>query len=193
MARTRTRAAAGSQYALVLGLIVVVGLAAIGTLGANVKQLLSAVGNRLGEAAGGNVTSLSLKLYGIQLNEASGSGSAIIAGADGVQMSYALGDEIVPGVKLKAVFFDHVLLDRGGAEESLFIDQSSPAPEAGGPPVAGTTPMPGVAAPMQAAPVVPAPVPPAPLTQRMREASTTPPSARSTIACENSLLPTTPL
>ena len=76
------------------------------------------------------VTSLALTLYGIRLNEGSGQGSAIIASPDGVQNSFAVGDEILPGVVLKSVAFDHVTIDRGGAEEQIFIDQSTPAPEA---------------------------------------------------------------
>ena len=76
------------------------------------------------------VTSLGLTLFGINLNEATGGGSAIIAGDDGLQNSYAVGDEIAPGVKLVGVAFDHVLLDRGGTRESLFLDQSGDAPVA---------------------------------------------------------------
>ncbi len=70
------------------------------------------------------ITSLSLTLFGTRINEASGQGSAIIATPDGVQSSFAVGDEIMPGVLLKQVAFDHVVLDRGGAVETLFIDQS---------------------------------------------------------------------
>lgn len=77
--------------------------------------------------ASATVTALGLTLFGININEATGSGSAIIAGEDGVQNSYAVGDEIAPGVKLAGVAFDHVLLDRGGARESLFLDQSRDA------------------------------------------------------------------
>lgn len=77
--------------------------------------------------ASATVTALGLTLFGINLNEATGGGSAIIAGEDGVQTSYAVGDEIAPGVKLVGVAFDHVLLDRGGARESLFLDQSGDA------------------------------------------------------------------
>lgn len=72
------------------------------------------------------VTALDLTLFGVNVNEAAGTGSAIIAGGDGVQSSFALGDEVQPGVKLAAVAFDHVILDRGGARETLFIDQSVP-------------------------------------------------------------------
>ena len=77
--------------------------------------------------ASATVTALGLTLFGVNINEATGGGSAIIAGEDGVQTSYAVGDEIAPGVKLVGVAFDHVLLDRGGARESLFLDQSGDA------------------------------------------------------------------
>ena len=80
--------------------------------------------------ANATVTALGLTLFGVNLNEATGGGSAIIAGEDGVQTSYAVGDEIAPGVKLVGVAFDHVLLDRGGTRESLFLDQSGEAPVA---------------------------------------------------------------
>jgi general secretion pathway protein C len=78
------------------------------------------------------VTSLSLTLFGTRVNEFSGSGSAILAGADGIQQSYAVGDEVLPGVILSSVMFDHVVLERGGVKESLFIDQSVPAENVGG-------------------------------------------------------------
>lgn len=80
------------------------------------------------------VTSLSLTLFGIRLNEGSGLGSAIVASGDGAQNSYAVGDEIAPGVVLKAVAFDHVVIDHAGTEEMLFLDQSSPVPPADGRP-----------------------------------------------------------
>jgi general secretion pathway protein C len=94
------------------------------------------------------VTSLQLTLFGTRTNDATGGGSAIIAGPDGVQTSYAVGDEISPGVKLKAVAFDHVTIDRGGAAEDLFIDQSrtvvpvTPVPAATGPSLLGPPPSP---------------------------------------------------
>jgi general secretion pathway protein C len=82
-----------------------------------------------------NVTSLALTVFGVRINEGSGLGSAIIAGSDGVQGSYAVGDEIQPGVTLKAVAFDHIIIDHGGAEEIVYLDQSSPVasvdPESG--------------------------------------------------------------
>src|SRR3546814_9047003 len=83
---------------------------------------------RAGQPASGRevvVTSLALQVYGIRLNEGSGLGSAIIETPDGMQSSFAVGDAILPGVVLKAVAFDHVSIDRGGAEEQIFIDRKS--------------------------------------------------------------------
>ena len=98
-------------------------------------------GNVQGPASA-TVTALGLTLFGINLNEATGGGSAIIAGEDGIQTSYAVGDEIAPGVKLVGVAFDHVLLDRGGARESLFLDQSGEAAIANPSTPAGPLPSP---------------------------------------------------
>lgn len=95
------------------------------------------------------VTSLDLTLYGLRMNEASGGGSAIIAGSDGVQRSYSVGEEVAPGVKLVQVMFDQVVLERGGLRESLFIDQSVPAETVGEPSLAaapGAQPLPAAAA-----------------------------------------------
>ncbi|MFT3978624.1 MAG: type II secretion system protein N [Sphingomonas bacterium] len=89
------------------------------------------------------VTSLNLTLFGTRINEASGRGSAIVAGPDGVQKSVSVGEEIAPGVVLKEVAFDHITITRGGgAAEDLFLDQSGggapsaplPGPVAGAPP-----------------------------------------------------------
>ena len=79
-----------------------------------------------GEAGPATVTSLQLVLFGTRIDEAQGGGSAIVAGSDGVQNSVAVGQEVAPGVKLHAVAFDHVTLDRGGTLEDLFLDQSKP-------------------------------------------------------------------
>jgi general secretion pathway protein C len=118
-----------------------------------------------GSAGPVTVTSLNLKLFGIRQDQASGRGSAIIAGSDGQQRSIAVGEEIEPGVTLKAVDFDSVTISRGGADEQLFMDQSQapttvtppaaapvapPAPvinpgssvEPGGPPVPPSRPQP---------------------------------------------------
>src|SRR5689334_4598799 len=42
------------------------------------------------------VTSLQLKLFGVRVDEATGRGAAIIAGADNVQTSYSVGEAIQP-------------------------------------------------------------------------------------------------
>ncbi len=71
------------------------------------------------------VTSLNLKLFGVREDRASGRGSAIIGTPDGQQRSFAVGDEISPGVRLTAVGFDSVTISRGGTAEQIFLDQSS--------------------------------------------------------------------
>ena len=97
-------------------------------------------------ASGGvvqQVTSLPFRLYGIRINEGSGLGSAIIADQSGQQSAFSVGEEIMPGVTLKAVAFDHVVISRNGAEENLFIDQSGGAPATA--PVAPAGPPPPLA------------------------------------------------
>ncbi|HEX7874003.1 MAG TPA: type II secretion system protein N [Sphingobium sp.] len=92
-----------------------------------------------GDAPSAQVTGLALQLFGTRINEGSGQGSAIIATPDGLQSSFIVGDEVVPGVTLKEIAYDHVVLDRGGAAETLFLDQSAggvPAGTEGGPPPA---------------------------------------------------------
>jgi general secretion pathway protein C len=74
------------------------------------------------------VTSLPLKLFGTRRDSATGLGSAIIATPDGIQSSYAVGEDIMPGVALSGVGSDEVTIERGGAKEKLFLDQSVPAP-----------------------------------------------------------------
>jgi general secretion pathway protein C len=98
------------------------------------------------------VTSLQLTLFGIRVDEASGRGSAILAGPDNVQKSVVVGEEIQPGVRLKAVAFDHITIDRGGTAEDLFLVQSdAPAgaqPAAlGAPGTPPAPPSPGTGAP----------------------------------------------
>ncbi|NJM51788.1 MAG: PDZ domain-containing protein [Sphingomonadales bacterium] len=73
------------------------------------------------------ITSLAITLFGIRSNEASGGGSAIIADPEGIQQSIAVGQEIMPGVTLHAVAFDHVVIRNNGVLEKLYLDQSVPA------------------------------------------------------------------
>jgi general secretion pathway protein C len=106
------------------------------------------------EAGTATVTSLQLQLFGIRID--GGGGSAIIAGSDGVQKSIGVGEDIQPGVKLKAVHFDHVEIDNSGAVELLYLDQGqgAPATPAAAPdtatPAPASTPAPQAAAPLSA-------------------------------------------
>lgn len=117
-----------------------------------------------GTGAAVTVTSLNLKLFGIRQDQASGQGSAIIAGSDGQQRSVAVGEEIEPGVTLKSVDFDSVTISRGGAEEQLFMDQSE-APATVTPPNVPNpaTPAPPVVQPSTAVEPGSRPVPPSKL------------------------------
>lgn len=114
----------------------------------------------------GTVTSLALVLFGTR-SSPGGTGSAIIAGADGLQQVYRVGTKVMDGVTLAEVAFDHVVLERNGARELLYIDQSGAVPDAAAPPRAVPSgpivpaPPAGLATPMQGAPGVPS-VPPVP-------------------------------
>ncbi len=77
------------------------------------------------------VTALPIKLFGTRLDSATGKGFAIIAAPDGQQSSFAVGEAIMPGVKLWAVARDEVTIDRNGARERLFLDQSIPTAQIG--------------------------------------------------------------
>lgn len=72
------------------------------------------------------VTSLALTLLGTRVDTVSGRGSAIID-SNGVQSSFLVGEEVMPGVRLAAVDFDNVTVDRSGTREKLYLDQSAPA------------------------------------------------------------------
>ncbi len=80
----------------------------------------------------GTVTALQLTLFGTRIDEATGRGSAIIAGPDKVQQSVSVGDEVAPGARLKSVAFDHVVIARGAADENLYLDQSGAPPSTAG-------------------------------------------------------------
>ncbi len=111
-------------------------------------------------AAGGPavVTSLNLKLYGVREDRATGRGSAIIALPDGTQRSFGVGEEIVPGVTLASVGFDHVTINRGGTAEQIFLDQSEPAGAAANAPPTAPTAAPAPSQPGSTP--APAPAPP---------------------------------
>lgn len=115
---------------------------------------------RLAPAGPGVVTSLNLTLFGVREDRATGRGSAIIGLPDGSQQSFAVGDEILPGVTLAEVGFDGVTISRGGAREQIFLDQSEPAAPADDA-AATAPPGPPSAAPVQPPRAAPAPPPPA--------------------------------
>ncbi len=73
-----------------------------------------------GAAAGGQ----GLKLFGVRTGPG---GGAIIAGPDGVQKSYGVGDEVQPGLVLSAVQGDHVVLTRAGVGGMLYFDAAAPS------------------------------------------------------------------
>lgn len=97
------------------------------------------------------VSALDLALVGTRVDAASARGSAIIATPDGRQQSFAVGDEIMPGVKLVAVEFESVTLDRGGARETLYIDQSPVSTDPAGLPGGTAPPVLAPAPPVQPA------------------------------------------
>lgn len=97
-----------------------------------------------GSESTSQVTGLQIQLFGIRMNYGTDLGSAIIAGADGIQNSIGVGEDIQPGVKLVAVRFDHVEIDNAGKRELLYLDQAQGAAVA-----AGTAPGPTLSAPMQ--------------------------------------------
>jgi general secretion pathway protein C len=65
-----------------------------------------------------------LQLFGTRLGSDGLPGSAILGSPEGDQRSYVVGEEVAPGVKLAAVHFDHVDLDRGGIRQSLYMPGS---------------------------------------------------------------------
>jgi general secretion pathway protein C len=73
-------------------------------------------------------------LFGTRMSLGGGPGSAIIAGADGVQNSYATGEEVAPGVRLLSVGFDFVLIGGNGAEQRLAMEGADPPAAAAGAP-----------------------------------------------------------
>ncbi|MGQ5702418.1 type II secretion system protein N [Sandaracinobacteroides sp. A072] len=70
------------------------------------------------------VTALPFSLHGIRADSATGRGSAIIAAGDGQQMVYSVGDALTDGVTLAAIAGDHVVLERDGTRETLWLDSA---------------------------------------------------------------------
>ncbi len=70
------------------------------------------------------VTALPFSLHGVRADSATGRGSAIIASGDGQQKVYAVGESVGDGVILAAIGPDHVVLERGGTREALWLDSA---------------------------------------------------------------------
>ena len=70
------------------------------------------------------VTALPFTLHGLRRDIATAGGAAIIAASDGVQKVYAVGDSLGDGVTLSGVAGDHVILNNGGRQEALWLDNS---------------------------------------------------------------------
>ena len=124
------------------------------------------------------VTPLNLTLFGVTVNQATGGGSAIIAGADGVQNSYVVGQEVEGGATLAGVAFDNVLIDRGGAREVLYLDQDRAKAAADASQAANAQAPVGAEGAMT---VAPGPVPPPPAPPGAPNAGLTPASLRAGI------------
>ena len=113
-------------------------------------------------AAVTTVTPLNVTLFGTTTNVATGGGSAIIAGEDGVQQSYVVGEEIAPGARLVGVAFDSAIVERNGQREVLYLDQDRAAVAAEASAAANAAPAAGTPAPSTGITVTPAPPPPPP-------------------------------
>lgn len=81
---------------------------------------------RIGTGEALPVTALPFSLHGLRADSATGRGSAIIAAGDGRQLVYQVGDSIADGVTLAAIAPDHVVLDRAGTREALWLDTAGP-------------------------------------------------------------------
>ena len=73
------------------------------------------------------VTALPFSLHGLRAESATGRGCAIIAAGDGQQAVFSVGDSVGQGVTLAEISVDHVVLDRGGVREALWLDTAGAA------------------------------------------------------------------
>ncbi|GAB4570875.1 MAG: type II secretion system protein N [Rhodothalassiaceae bacterium] len=83
-------------------------------------------------------TDLDLKLYGIRADSAGKAGTAVIATPDGRQAVYRSGDRLLDGVRVGAIAADHVVLERNGTEEALWLSQRRRPPRPAAAPGAAT-------------------------------------------------------
>jgi general secretion pathway protein C len=82
--------------------------------------------------------SVGLQLFGTRESQGNLPGSAILGASGGEQQSFAVGEEVAPGVTLAAVAFDHVVLKRGGATQTLYMPGAEGSAEGATPPSSGS-------------------------------------------------------
>lgn len=70
-------------------------------------------------------TRLNLNLRGVRRGVNPDQGSAVIESPAAGQRSIAVGGEVAPGVTLDSVYADRVIINRGGARESLFLTEAA--------------------------------------------------------------------
>ncbi|TXH04928.1 MAG: type II secretion system protein GspC [Nevskiaceae bacterium] len=80
-----------------------------------------------GNLAAAPDTRLNLTLMGIFAGDRKSESRAVIAQQNGDEQPYAIGDQVVNGVSLQAIFPDRVILSRNGALETLKLDKDKPS------------------------------------------------------------------
>lgn len=78
-------------------------------------------------AADAPETRLSLTLIGILSATLDRESRALIGSSDGGEKPYAIGDDVIRGVSLQAIFPDRVILSRGGVLETLRLNKDAPS------------------------------------------------------------------
>lgn len=90
-------------------------------------------GPALSELTDAPDTRLDLTLMGILAATADRGSRALIGASNGEEKPYAIGDDVVRGVRLQAIFPDRVILARGGQLETLRLDKDAPSRGGGAP------------------------------------------------------------
>jgi general secretion pathway protein C len=108
-------------------------------------HLFGVAGLRAGNAQDAPQTSLPLVLTGILANSDASKGAAIIGPTAAGAKLANVGDTVQGGARLHAVYYDRVVLERGGALESLFLPRFNtttlPAGALAPPASSGPTPL----------------------------------------------------
>ena len=118
------------------------------SLSAGAQSAIFASANVFGGSASTTPTPMpsDLKLFGVRAASGRLRGGAIIQLPDGQQMSFSVGESILPGIELVAVGFDYADIMREGGRQRLFLDQDKAPEVLGGDGAPGTTPAAGLAA-----------------------------------------------